>query len=268
MRLEDLHAEEQGVEVGLDHLVDQHEAGRLDLDQARQDLGDLDPGEAALTAFGVAQPDRDRQAERGDVRERVAGIDRERGQDREDLLEEAFAKRLVVLRDRAVVDELDAFLGKRRPDVNGDARVFDGQLERPLSDGCKLVFGRAAVGRAGHPARLDLLAEARDADLEELVEVAREDRQELDPLEQRVANVTRLVEDPRVELEPRKLAVDVRERSPGPNRPPRTPNLRSRDGSGLDGSHALSILRWGSKRGRLGRPRAGEDSTRVCTVRP
>ena len=41
----------------------------------------------------------------------------------------------------------------------------------------------------------DLLAQAGDPDLEELVEVAREDRQELDPLEQRVALVARLVQD-------------------------------------------------------------------------
>ena len=75
--------------------------------------GHLDPGEAALAGLRVAQPDRDRQAERRDVRERMAGVDRERREDREDLVEEALAERLVVLRDRGVVDDLDALGGER-----------------------------------------------------------------------------------------------------------------------------------------------------------
>ncbi len=45
--LEDLHAAEQLVEVGLDDLVEEHELVALDGEQARQDRRDLDPGEAA-----------------------------------------------------------------------------------------------------------------------------------------------------------------------------------------------------------------------------
>ena len=117
--LQDLHAGEQGVEVGLDDLVDEHEPRRLDLDEARQDLRHLDPGEAALAGGRVAQADRDRQAERRDVRERVAGVHGERRQDREDLVEEPLAERLVVLGDRGVVDELDR---PRRPATGGRRR--------------------------------------------------------------------------------------------------------------------------------------------------
>ena len=40
----------------------QDEARRLDLEQARQDLRHLDPGEAALAGLRVAQADGDRQA--------------------------------------------------------------------------------------------------------------------------------------------------------------------------------------------------------------
>ena len=184
---------------------------RLDLDEARQDLRHLDPGEAALAGLRVAQPDRDRQAQRRDVRERVARIDRERRQDREDLVEEALAERLVVLRDRRVVDELDALGGERPADRDEDRRVVGDELEDALAGGGELLVGGPAVGRAGDLAGLDLLAQAGDPDLEELVEVAGEDGQELDPLEQRVALVARLVEDAGVELEPRQLAVEVRE---------------------------------------------------------
>ena len=48
------------------------------------------------------------------------------------------------------------------------------------------------------------------ADLEELVEHAREDRQEVDPLEERIAGVGGLVQDPSGVVEPGQLAVDVR----------------------------------------------------------
>ena len=59
---------------------------------------------------------------------------------------------------------------------------------------------------------LDLLLERRDPDHEELVEVGPVDRDELEPLEQRVALVERLFEDAVVELQPRELAVDVQRR--------------------------------------------------------
>ena len=218
----DLHPGEQRVEVGLDDLVDEDEVRRLDLEQARQDLRHLDPGEAALAGLRVAQPDRDRQAERRDVRERMARIDRERREDREDLVEEALAERVVVLGDRGVVDQLDALRGERPADVDEDRRVVGDELEHALARGGELFVGGPAVGRAGDLAGLDLLAQAGDADLEELVEVAGEDGQELDPLEQRVALVARLVEHAGVELEPGQLAVDVRERDLGARRPART----------------------------------------------
>src|SRR5262249_12100657 len=54
-----------------------------------------------------------------------------------------------------------------------------------------------------------LLLQARDADLEELVEVAGEDREELHPLEQRQTRVAGEREHAPVEGEPRELAVQV-----------------------------------------------------------
>ena len=236
----DLHAREQRVEVGLDDLVDEHEVRRPDLEQARQDLRHLDPREAALARLRVAQPDRDRQAQRRDVRERVARIDRERREDREDLVEEALAERVVVLRDRRVLDQLDALRGERPADVHEDRRVVGDELEHALARGRELFLGGPAVGRAGDLAGLDLLAQAGHAHLEELVEVAREDRQELDPLEQRVALVARLVQHPRVEFEPRQLAVDVGERDLGTRR--RGADARRRPGV-RDGRECLDRSR-------------------------
>src|SRR5207253_8610472 len=52
-------------------------------------------------------------------------------------------------------------------------------------------------------------SDLRYPDLEELVQVGAEDRQELEPLEPRVRGVGGLFEHPRVELEPGQLAVEV-----------------------------------------------------------
>ena len=68
--LEDIHPREQHVEVRLDDLVDQDEVIRLDFDEPRQDRWNLDPGEPGLARLRIAQPDRDREAQRRDVRER------------------------------------------------------------------------------------------------------------------------------------------------------------------------------------------------------
>ena len=115
------------------------------------------------------------------------------------------------------------------------------QLEHSLPDRGELVLGGPAVGRQRGLARLDLLAQTGDADLEELVEIAGEDREELDPLELWIALVACLVQHPSVEFQPGQLAIDVRERGLRTCRPSRTPNLRSRDGPGLDGSHAIRL---------------------------
>src|SRR6185312_12055060 len=98
----------------------------------------------------------------------------------------------------------------------------------------------------------------RDADLEELIEVAREDGEELDPLEQGVALIARLEQDAGVEFEPRQLAVQVGERHLGSGDAAWTRPRRERRGSsgsaGFDRGHRL---RSGSSRttcGRDGRP--------------
>ncbi len=65
------------------------------------------------------------------------------------------------------------------------------ELEDALARRGQLLGRRVAVGRAGDGAGLDLLAQAGDPDLEELVEVAGEDGQELHALQERVAGVAR-----------------------------------------------------------------------------
>ena len=77
----------------------------------------------------------------------MAGVDGERGEDRVDLVEEPLPQRLVVLRDRGVLEELDAFGSQRPPDIDVDRGVVGDELEDPRAGGRELFLGRAAVGR-------------------------------------------------------------------------------------------------------------------------
>src|SRR6185369_10382548 len=169
----------------------------------------FDPGEVALAGLGVAQPDRDRQAEGRDVRERMAGVDGERGQDGIDLVDEPLPEGRVVLGDRVVADDLDAGVGEGLADVDPDRAVLGDELADPDAGGRDLLRRGAPVGRRRGRARRALLAAAGDPDLKELVEVVGEDRQEADALDERVAFIAGLEQDASVELEPGQLAVDV-----------------------------------------------------------
>jgi hypothetical protein len=68
-------------------------------------------------------------------------------------------------------------------------------------DGRQLLLGGHAVRTALGRAHLDQLLDAGDANLEELVEIARRDAQELQALEQRHALIERLREHAGVELQ-------------------------------------------------------------------
>src|SRR5204863_662463 len=73
----------------------------------------------------------------------------------------------------------------------------------------QLLRDRQAIGRQLRAAELLQLLQARDPDLEELIEIAAGDAQELQPLEQRHRLIEGLVEHPLVELEERQFPVDV-----------------------------------------------------------
>src|SRR5262245_1410028 len=112
----------------------------------------------------------------------MPGIDRQRREHREDLVEETLAERLVVLWDRGVVDDRDACRGQRRSQVEEDRRMLGDELEDAFPGRGELLGRRAPIRRPGDGPGLDLLTQASDPDLEELVEVAGEDRRELDAL--------------------------------------------------------------------------------------
>ena len=124
---------EERLEVGADHLLERDElVRRRERHPARQDLGHLDPGEALL-AVRAAQHHGEREAQVGDVRERVARVDRERREDRKDVGVEV----RVEVRPGRHGDELVAGAGE------ASALLAPARAARPAS----------GIGGAGRPAR-------------------------------------------------------------------------------------------------------------------
>ncbi len=145
----------------------------------------------------------------------MARVHRERRQHREDLLEEALAQPLVMARQLGVVRDADAGLVPVPRAASRTAPTARRRDPRPVpgsAPAARPPSGRPATGRCSPRTSRRLLLQAGDADLEELVEVRREDRQELRALEERISGVARLVQDSSIELEPRQLAIDVRRR--------------------------------------------------------
>jgi hypothetical protein len=124
--------------------------------------------------------------------------------------------------------------GERRQELVGEQalRGLD-QRPDPLADLRPPHARGEPLRRAGVHTFGDLLLDAADADHEELVEVRVEDRQEPQPLEQRVLRVLGLFEHAGVEREPRQLAIEI------PVRGLREGGRFGWDGAGLGGHRGI-----------------------------
>jgi hypothetical protein len=93
-----------------------------------------------------------------------------------------------------------------------DAILLGAERVHLVTDGRELLDGGHAVGlRLGDPTE-DLLLQPGDADHEELVEVRRDDADELEPLVEGQGGVARLLEHALVEGQPGQLAVEEQPR--------------------------------------------------------
>jgi len=188
--------------------------GRLtpgDAHQSREEVGgDLDPGKPFPAAAGVFHLHGERYGEVRDEREWVGTVERKGSEDREDLLPEESLKGMPVLfPEFPVLEDRDA------GSLQGGEEIFFPERHL-LPDERKQcpVYGPKLPGRA-HAVRgsledslLNLPVQPRDPDHEELVEVVGEDREELDPFQEGVAPICRLLEHPPVELDPGEFPVD------------------------------------------------------------
>jgi hypothetical protein len=186
---DDLHPREEDLEVCRDHLLDRDEPLAVgQLHEPREQRRHLDAREPARARRGIANERGEVQRQRGDVRERVGRVDRQRREDREHPLAEEHPEVLpIVVVEVLPIDDTEALFLERRPEllVPQDVRAGHGCGDA-LADPRELLVGRRSLRRGRSDARVALLLESGDADLEELVEVGAEDREELGPLEERL----------------------------------------------------------------------------------
>ena len=140
-------------------------------DEPRQHARHLDARE--LGAAAVLHPHREVHAQVRDVGERMARVEGQRRQHREDvrvevLLQPLIHRRRVVAR----LDEVDALGGQQRPQRMRPARRLQVDLlERALPDGGQLLLGVQSVDGHVVDVGAELLQDGRDPHHEELVEV-------------------------------------------------------------------------------------------------
>ncbi len=214
--LENLHAGEQLVEMIADEVFEgeePHAAAAVigQLHEPGQYLRHLQAGELDLLGLGVTHAHREIERQARDVRKGVGRVDRERHEHREDLLgEDLVDTGAVGFAQVGPRFDVDARLVERGLDQiveHGDVTAL--QLEGERVDVGEHVARRAPGvrrhGEAGHDAAL----QAGDPHHEELVEIAREDGQEVDTFEQRHRLVFGELEHPLVEAQPAELAVEI-----------------------------------------------------------
>ena len=201
-------------------------------DQPVQDRGDLEHGVELPGRVLADRLDPEDQVEAlvVQVRERVRRVDRQGGEDRVDLAVEVLVEVGVLgvgRGPRARRRGCRAWRAAGRSSLCQIVVLAGDEVVGPPGDLGELGERAHAVGRGvlGLEVVVELGLEAGDADLEELVEVRRRDRQEPEPLQERVRGVAGLFQDPLVEVEPAQLAVDEeagigrrsRGRRPGPS---------------------------------------------------
>ena len=146
---------------------------------------------------------RDGEAQTRDEREGVRRVDRQRRQQREDVVEEMVLDPAPLgLGDVAAVDQDDADFGQRGAQIAPDRLLVAGELRDRLVDQDQLLGRGRAVGAAFGDAFADLRLDAGDADHEELIKVIGGNRQEPDPLQRGMPGVDQFLQHPAIEMQP------------------------------------------------------------------
>ena len=197
------------------HAFDRDQANFATLPDVRQPRESLDAVRHAdqsvhrLAVFGPGELQGDRETQIRNKRERMRRIDRERGQQRENMRQEIiFEPGLLRFGDLGSIDQHDAGLSQRRPQFAPLRLLIMHQQHDRFGDAHKL-FGRGQSLRAlGGDAGAHLRAQAGDPHHEEFIEVVRRDRQEFQPLQQRMSAVGGFFENAAIEIEPGQFPID------------------------------------------------------------
>ena len=213
--LEDLHAGKQVAEMVRDEVFERDEPEQAalvvgELNEPGQVLRHLQTCEFLFTVLGAAYPDRQVERQPGDIGEWMRRVDGQRHQHGEDLGREDLVDADTV-RSSEVGPGLDVDVCGVEGGLDQRAkrlRVTFLQFVRFHADQFQHRCGRAShVGRYGEPGQ-DAPLEPCDAHHEELVEVAREDGEEVGAFQQGERGIFCEFEHALVEGEPAQFAVE------------------------------------------------------------
>ncbi len=208
---DDGKAGKEMTEIESDHLLQRQEAHRLP-GQPHEAVERPGNEQQRLHTVAVAQPlqlQRDAEAEIGDEGKGMRRIDGERCQHREYLRHEALFEPIAILgREVLGADHGDARFRHLLAQHAPSHLLVAHQLPRAMVDRLELLRRRQPVLARRHDARQHMAFEAGDAHHVELVEIVVGNRQEAEPLQQRVARAVGLGQDTLVEGEPGELAID------------------------------------------------------------
>ena len=152
---------------------------------------------------------RDGKSEARDKREGVRRIDRQRRQQRENIVKEMILDPGALgLGDVAAVDENDSHLGEDTAQIAPDRLLVGGKLRNRLVDEDELFRRGQAVRTALGNALAHLGLDAGDPDHEELIKVIGRNRKKSHPFKGRMAGIDRLLQHPAIEVQPGKLAIN------------------------------------------------------------
>ena len=211
------HAESRkhAIEEQEDQVLQQHEPDRfvrsaggqaneaLDLRRQRQQAAHRQP------VFLPQQQQGHDEAHVGNEGERVCGIDGQWGQNGKHPLHEPRIQPVpVAFGQGGGLADLDPFFSQQSGQIPPHALLIGQQGFGARFDLRQLLCGGAPVGGHMGYAGLGLALQPGDADGIELIEVGRADRQEAQPLQERMAGVLGLLDHAVVEVEPGEFPVD------------------------------------------------------------
>ncbi|MNH06712.1 hypothetical protein D3C79_660880 [compost metagenome] len=215
----DLHALEQVVGVRVDHRRQEHvvcaRAAHLfrHANNPRQQAWCRNDRQTRVATEGVHPLELDYEVEAlvHQQRERVSRVEANRGNDRGNFVAEVAAYPGLELGcPVAAADEADLVLFQLRQQHVVEDRVLALYLGvHQFADTRQRLVRLQAIGAGLFTGEVDLLLQAGDANLKELVEVAGEDQQELEAFQQRVVLVQCLLQHPDIELQLREFAMNV-----------------------------------------------------------
>ena len=217
--LHNLHTREEGIQVLSNDVFERNVAAlaassvggtrTIHRDHTVQLIGHLHASEQLLAGLRVTHQHCKVQRQARNVREGVRRVNRQRGQNREDVLHELLTQTLLSVRIQVVpTHDTDVLLLQSRQHlVVEHISVTSLQLVSAFSDLFHLLLGAQTGSRRNRQTGRNATLQTRHTHHEELVQVRCHNRQEVQTLQQEQVRVLRELQHAGVEVQPAALTV-------------------------------------------------------------